>query len=175
MNQQSRSTYLQEANWVTISTFLWPDISSVHCSTVYLSCPVIQRGINSLIIISASFSTSQLNLKPYKCFLIRQQVQRCLPANGSSCGQEWKEGLEQDGEAPKIWDGPTEILCNDFSIFPTRNNNEKLFNERLPLNIFLLFKFPPTSSQRPSCLPRARLVDFRQPILKRVKVFFKSL
>ena len=163
MNQQSRSTYLQEANWVTISTFLWPDISSVHCSTVYLSCPVIQRGINSLIIISASFSTSQLNLKPYKCFLIRQQVQRCLPANGSSCGQEWKEGLEQDGEAPKIWDGPTEILCNDFSIFPTRH-----LTKFYP-SIFFTFQVTPmTSSQRLSCLPRAQPVDFRRPIFKRV-------
>ena len=41
--------------------------------------------------------------------------------------------------------------------------------------IFLIFQVPPPSSQRPSCLPRPQLVDFRQPIFKRVKVFFKSL
>ena len=52
-------TYVLEENRASRSTWLWACISCVHCMSVRQSRPVIGRHINSLTLLSVSFSIEQ--------------------------------------------------------------------------------------------------------------------
>ena len=64
VNQPSGSTFLLEADLVNVSTHLWAYISWVHGHSLCQSRPVIQRWINSLTLLAASFSIQHLAIDP---------------------------------------------------------------------------------------------------------------
>ena len=130
------------SNGIRLPLTRYQQCALFNCVSV-LSCH--PKGNN--LFLSAFFS--HLILKPYKCLLIRQQVQRCLPANGSSCGQEWKEGLDQDGKAPKIWAGSGRHLVTTSPFFQLAIIMKSFLTKGYP-SIFFYF-----SSSPPHQLPTA--------------------
>ena len=64
-NQAIGSTYLLEADWVTISTNLWAYKSFEPCTSVHQSSPVIRRQINSwTLLASTTFQRHYINSSP---------------------------------------------------------------------------------------------------------------
>ena len=64
LDHPSGSTYFLEADLVTRSTYLWANMSCLQLHFVGQPRPVIQRRINSLTLLSLSFST-QHEKNPY--------------------------------------------------------------------------------------------------------------